>query len=131
MPGQEVVAFILGLAAIVVALRTIWTKGIRPVSRAIKVLHATYDSVSEQDTRLRTVEKRSEELLNNSGSSLRDAIDRIEAEQANQGQTMTEHLEWSQAEILKVWQSLAARDTINAAEKTAEKIEKGVEHVAS
>lgn len=117
--------FILGLAALVVAIHTIWTKAVRPIVRAVKVLHATYDSVSDQGHRLEIVEQRSAELLNNSGSSLRDAVDRIESEQTRQGAVLNTHLDWAQVEIMKVWQGMAARDTAEAVAKAAEAIEEG------
>lgn len=124
---DPVLGFILGLAALVVAVHTIWTKAIRPIARAVKILHATYDSVNDQGERLATVEKRSEELLNNSGSSLRDAVDRIEAEQTRQGGVLNTHLDWAQEELLKVWQSLAAKDAVEAAEKVAEALDTNAE----
>lgn len=112
---DPVAGFILAVAAVVVAVHTIWTKAIRPIARAVKILHATYDSVSDQGTRLEVVEKRSEELVNNSGSSLRDAVDRIEAEQSRQGDVLYKHLDWAQVELLKVWQTMAATDAVEAA----------------
>jgi hypothetical protein len=120
---DPVLAFILGLAALVVAIHTIWTKAIRPICKAVKILHATYESVTDQGDRLEVVEQRSAELVNNSGSSLRDAVDRIETEQTRQGAVLNTHLDWAQDELLKVWQTMAAKDTVEAAAKAADALE--------
>lgn len=135
MDGSSVmpdwVLWVIGLAALVVAVRTLWTKAIRPIRDAVKQIHKTYNRVDSTakatanlSERLATVEDQTKELKNNSGSSLRDAVDRIEAAQIKSDTAFTEHTKWGQEEALKIWRTLASRDAVEAAAKTAAILEK-------
>lgn len=117
------VLWILAISIVAGAMHTIWTRIIKPISKGFKVIHKTYEQVMEYDERLEHVETHTKELARNSGTSLRDAVDRIEVRQAHDGNVLAEHLEWSQSELLKVWQNLASRDAVEAAAKTAELID--------
>lgn len=116
--SMATVEWIIALGAVSGALTAIYKFAVRPIARAIKRIGDTYEHVMAFDGRLQKVEERSEELVHNSGSSLKDAVARIERGQRNNGQAITEHIDWANNEILKVWQSLAAKDTLTAARET-------------
>lgn len=118
------IQWLLILAAVIVALWTIYTKAIRPMAKAGRTIHGIYEMVREDHERIAKVETRAEQLVNNGGSSMRDAIDRIEFKQAGQAKMLSDHVEWGQGELLKVWQNLASRDAVEAAKKTAEMLER-------
>jgi hypothetical protein len=124
------VLWILALAAIAGAIHTLWTKAVRPMVRAAKTIHDTYEKVLEYDDRIEHVEQNTKQLTRNSGSHLADAVYRIEkglddhvVEAQRQIELGKEKEAGILAEISEVWKTLAARDTVKAALKTAEKIE--------
>lgn len=117
------VEWIIALGAVCGALGAIYKFVVRPVARAFKRIGDTYEHVMNFDDRLKRVEERSEELVHNSGSSLKDAVARIEHGQRLNGQAITEHIDWANHEVLKVWQSLAAKDTIRAADEAQKMID--------
>lgn len=122
------IEFIVAAAAVIGAIGVIWQKAVRPIARAVKHVHLTYDQIMEYGGRLSEVEKRSLELMPNSGTSLRDAVDRIEIGQRTNAENLAAHIEWGQAELVKIWQSLAAKDAVEAAKKTAEAIAEATEN---
>lgn len=101
------------LGAIAAALGALWRYVLRPVGKTFLAVHETLEMVREDHQRVAVVEERSAQLVNNSGSSLKDAVDRIEAAQGAMTQSFND-------ELLKIWQNLASRDTVAAAVKTAE-----------
>lgn len=118
----SVAQWLVVAAALCAAYWTIWHKAVRPIASIARKIHGTYEKVMEYDDRIRHVEDRAEQLVNNGGSSLRDAVDRIEVGQVAQATALSEHVEWGRDELLKVWQNLASRDAVEAAQKTAEMI---------
>jgi hypothetical protein len=116
------ILWVIAIATIVGAGHTIWTKAVRPVVRGMKTIAKTYEKVSEYDDRLKMVESHTKELKNNSGSSMRDAVDRIEKTVNGNTKNIDAHLKWAnnqtlevQQEIREVWKTLAARDVVDAA----------------
>lgn len=119
------IEWIIALGAVSGALTAIYKFAVRPIARALKRIGDTYEHVMNFDARLEKVECRTEELVHNSGSSLKDAVARIEAGQRLNGQAITEHIDWANREVLKVWQSIAAKDIHRAAEEAHRAMEKG------
>ncbi len=133
----NVILWVLALAAIAGALHTLWTKVVKPFSRMVRTIHATYEKVMEYDDRLNDVENNTAQLTRNSGSHVADAIYRIESAQSDMKEqidthkvSLADHLLWStneaaaiRGEVSEVWKTLAARDTVKAALKTAEIID--------
>jgi hypothetical protein len=98
---------VIVLGAVATALGAVWKFLVVPIAKGIRVLHLTYEKVSGYDDRLAVVEERSAQLVNNSGSSMKDAVDRIEAKQDAQASALADHIDNERAELLKVWQALA------------------------
>lgn len=112
--------WILAAGALITAIVAIYKTAVLPIIRAVKRIHLTYDQVMDYGGRLDSVERRSLELVRNSGSSLRDAVDRIERGQRHNAEALSDHITWGNTELVKIWQSLAAKDTVEAAARTAE-----------
>ena len=68
MTYRDVGEWLVFLAAVITALAVIWRNAIRPVVKGIQNVERTLDAARR-------------ELIPNGGSSLRDAVDRIEAKQ--------------------------------------------------
>ena len=119
------VLWILAISIIVGAAHTIYTKAVVPLGKVFRRISAIYEKVMEYDDRLKTVESHTVQLKNNGGSSVKDAVDRIEVAQAETSAALREHLDWARDEFAQVWKGLAARDVVSAAEKANEKIERG------
>lgn len=119
------VVWIIVAASVVVAGHTLWAKIVKPISRAIKVLHDQWALTQEQNARLTTLEERSAELVPNSGTSLRDAVDRIERLQTTDSDLLHTHLLHASNEFTAIWKQIASRDVVQAADTAAQKIERG------
>jgi hypothetical protein len=85
-----VIEIIVGVAAAVSALGTIYRKGVRPVIRAAKAIDEIVPTLTEIAYEFRP----------NSGKSLRDTIDRIEEASTTAATRLDEHLEDAQADRL-------------------------------
>lgn len=123
MPGVEIVA---GVAAIVVALGIIWSKGVVPVYRAVLKLSAMYDTVLE-------IQTHTKELTPNGGSHMKDTVDRIERKLNNTEASLEGHIKWAgeqrdkvlqseadiRREVLDLYKQVAARDVVQAASEVA------------
>lgn len=120
MTFNEIVIIAVGITAILTAVTVIWRKIGLPIVNAVKVVHRTYEQVMEDHNRLAEVEHA---VKPNSGSSLRDAVDRIETTQKEDRRMLADHIQWGQAELINVWKNLASRDAVEAASKTAEMID--------
>lgn len=120
---ETTTAAVIALAALITALGVIHKKVVKPLVNGVKAIHDTYESVSQQGRRLDQIELSTQELHRNSGSSLRDAVDRIEHGQMHDREVMREHVEWSTGEFMEVWRNLAARDVVDSAAKTVEAME--------
>lgn len=132
------VLWIIALSTIIVAVRTIWSKAIKPIVSGMRTIHATYERMEGYDDRIKSIETNTNQLTRNSGSHLADAIYRIETAQTEDRKILDAHVSDAKkqiamgaekeaailAEISDVWKNLAARDTVKAALKTAETIER-------
>lgn len=77
-------AWLIGASAVIVAVSVIWSKVLKPGARLIAQLEKTYPllvritDIFEEGDELPTLREIADQFKNNSGSSLKDATDRLE-----------------------------------------------------
>ncbi len=84
--NQPLVIWITGAAAVVLALGVLWTKALRPgarlisqAERTVPVMQALVDTFGRDTVVFSVLNEIAAEFRTNSGSTLRDVVDRLEA----------------------------------------------------
>lgn len=128
------ILWIIALSTITVAVRTVWSKAVKPIVSGMRTIHKTYERMDGYDARIRSIEDNTRQLTRNSGSHLADAIYRIENAQKDDRKALDDHVTEARtqitegqvkeaailAQISDVWKTLAAKDAVKAAVKAAE-----------